>query len=134
MPIRRTRFHLCLAAVILTAALILSFGCGGGGGTTVTTPPLPTAEIWRMAGIAVTWTLPRTFPITRVKLSAESFTGADNTGIDCNTDGPVLGITATTGAITIPGTCGGQPVLDVNLNVDIEGVNGERETIIGQFK
>lgn len=84
--------------------------------------------------ITVTWTLPKTFAITRVKLSAESFTGANNTGIDCNTNGPVLGITATTGAITIPATCGGQPVLDVNLNVDIEGVNGERETIIGQFK
>ncbi len=83
--------------------------------------------------LSVDWTLPQTFPIAEVQLSAESFTGANNTGTQCEIDGPILGTTATTGSITIPSTCGGQPVVDVNLNLAVKGVNGERITVISQF-
>lgn len=84
----------------------------------------------------VNWTLPKTFPIARVKLNVQAFTG-DQTQpgtTECQVDGPVLGITATTGQIAIPTTCpGGLPVVQVNINLNVTGVNGERETVIYQF-
>jgi hypothetical protein len=84
----------------------------------------------------VSWTLPTTFPIARVKLSVLTFTG-DQTlpqTIQCDTDGPVLGITAKTAVVTVPTTCSGMPVLEVNLNLSVDGVNGEREEVIYQFQ
>lgn len=86
--------------------------------------------------LTVNWTLPKTFPISRVKLSASTYTGDQTLSqtIQCDTKGPLLGITATTATITIPTTCSGMPVLQVNLNLGVEGVNGEREQVIYQFQ
>jgi hypothetical protein len=86
--------------------------------------------------LPVNWTLPKTFPIARVKLSVLTFTGDQTlpSTIQCDTDGPILGITATSATVTVPATCSGMPVLQVNLNLDVEGVNGEREQVIYQFQ
>ena len=86
--------------------------------------------------LTVTWTLPTTFPIARIKLSALTFTGDQTlpTTIQCDAEGPLLGIKAATATITIPSICSGQPVVQANLNLSVEGVNGEREEVIYQFQ
>jgi hypothetical protein len=88
------------------------------------------------SSLLVNWTLPTTFPIARVKLSVLTFTGDQNNPatIQCDTDGPILGITATSATVTVPTTCSGLPVLQVNLNLSVDGVNGEREEVIYQFQ
>jgi len=84
----------------------------------------------------VEWTLPKTFAIARIKLSAQVFTGdqTQQSTITCNNDGPILSITSTSGDITLATTCAGQPVLQANVEVNIIGVNGEQETVIYQFQ
>ena len=91
------------------------------------------------APITVNWTLPKTFPIVQVKLDAQLFTGdqtsSNSTVYNCNlnNDGNVLPITATLDTITIPDTCNSLPVKQVNLNLEVVGVNGERELVIYFF-
>lgn len=79
----------------------------------------------------VSWTLPTTYAVARVTLSSLAFTAdpASNTGFQCNSD-VTVGPTATSGVVTIPATCHGDPVLFVNLNVATEGFNGERSMVI----
>ncbi|MGE5624627.1 MAG: hypothetical protein ACM3ZT_03670 [Bacillota bacterium] len=83
----------------------------------------------------VVWTLPKTFAVAEVKL--EGFAETDpgqNDNIQCNAPKPVLSNTATSGDITIPTTCGGKSVLGAILNVNVIGVNGEREIIDYEFQ
>jgi hypothetical protein len=84
----------------------------------------------------VSWTLPKTFLIASIRISALTFTGDQNltSTFQCEAEGPVLGTTATTAAIIIPSTCHGQAVLQANLNIVVEGINGERNRIIYRFQ
>jgi Big-like domain-containing protein len=84
----------------------------------------------------VTWTLPSTYPIAHVQLTALTFTGDSNDPqtLQCEVDGPILTTSATSGTISIPPTCSGQPVASVNLNLSVDGVNGERNQVIYGFQ
>jgi hypothetical protein len=78
----------------------------------------------------VVWTLPKTFAIAEVKLSGHS-SNAENQ--QCQTDDIILSNDATSGDITLPATCNGT-VTEANFNVNVTGVNGEREIIIYEFQ
>ena len=80
---------------------------------------------------SVAWTLPTTYAAARVKLSSLAFTAdpSTNSGFQCTND-VTVGPTATSGIVTLPATCHGDPVLFVNLNVATEGFNGERSQVI----
>ena len=84
--------------------------------------------------LTVSWTLPTTFPIGNVQLSALTFTGDQNSPstLQCEVNGPILGTAATSAVITIPTTCGSNnlPVQKVNINLGVDGVNGERDQVI----
>jgi hypothetical protein len=84
----------------------------------------------------VEWTLPKTFAIARVKLGVNVFTGdqTQNTTLSCDSEGPILSITSTSGDLTMPDTCAGMPVLQANVDLNVIGVNGEQETVIYQFQ
>ena len=84
---------------------------------------------------AVTWTLPTTFPIAFVYLGAESYTSLpQNRGpstYQCEIGGSTATVSsgfANSGTITIPPTCHGQPILFLELEVGVMGVNGEIES------
>ncbi len=87
------------------------------------------------APTTVVWTLPQTFAIQDVRLNAETWDGDQSNPAthNCIIDGPLLGITATTGDITIPATCAGNPVLQASFELNVTGVNGERETVIYSY-
>lgn len=83
----------------------------------------------------VEWTLPKTFAIAQVKL--EGFVDTDpGQGDDqqCKADAPILSITATSGDITLPTTCNSTTPLGASLNLEVIGVNGERELVIYMFQ
>ena len=73
------------------------------------------------------WTLPSTFAVARVKLDAGVLTGHQNEPgtFSCFSEETILPNTATSGAITIPSTCNGFPVLQVGGHISAEGPNGE---------
>jgi hypothetical protein len=82
--------------------------------------------------LPVTWTLPTTFAIAAVNLGIQTWTGdpSNPSTVTCNINGqtnpPVTGTAnPTSGTITIPATCGGKPVIRMNLGVTVNGVNGE---------
>jgi len=79
----------------------------------------------------VEWTLPKTFAVAEVKLSGNVFTDASE---QCSADKPVLSNTATSGDITLPASCGSGTINGANLNVNVIGVNGEREIVIYEFQ
>ncbi len=76
------------------------------------------------------WTLPTTFAIARVKLNALVFVGNQATSLSCEAKNTNLAPNATSGSVTIPATCNGQPVVQVNINLVVTGVNGERSMAI----
>ncbi len=78
--------------------------------------------------LQVAWTLPTSYAIRNVQLSALTFTGpsSDPNAQRCFADEQLLAKTATSGTVTIPATCNGLPVVQVNLNLSANGVNGER--------
>lgn len=78
----------------------------------------------------VVWTLPKTFAIAEVKLSAT----VETTNFECQVDGPSLSITDTSGDISLPSMCNGESVTTVNLNLKVVGVNGEQDFVIYQFQ
>lgn len=78
----------------------------------------------------VSWTLPTTFPIQSIWLSA----GGNTETSTCWTEGPVLGRTTTSAQITIPTLCANLAVRSVNLNLAVNGVNGERSHVIHFFR
>lgn len=80
----------------------------------------------------VNWTLPKTYAIQSIRLGAVLFTGPSESAssLSCFEDGHLLATNATSGALTLPATCGGQPVVQVNLNLSVDGVNGERSQSI----
>lgn len=92
----------------------------------------PTGNSIRAGTATVTWTLPSTYVVASIQLSALMFTQetGSNSGFQCINDGPVLAPTATTGQVAIASTCNGQPVRFVNLNLSTNGSNGERSQVI----
>ena len=84
------------------------------------------------SSLTVNWTLPTTFTIARVRLGANVNAG----GYQCKTTDSDTnrGITATTGTITMPATCNGLAASDVDVQVEVRGVNGERTSVIYGFK
>ena len=79
--------------------------------------------------LTLDWTLPKTFAIAQVKLGSVAYTGASEypSTIKCDDMGEVvvLGITSTTGQITIPATCGGLPTAEAEIYLQVYGINGE---------
>ncbi|MBI2768809.1 MAG: hypothetical protein HYX47_04260 [Burkholderiales bacterium] len=83
--------------------------------------------------LTVRWTLPATFAVGSVQLSALSFTSlqSGSSTLRCETEASaVLGVTSTSATLSIPATCSGQPVVLVNLNLAVNGVNGERTAVV----
>jgi hypothetical protein len=82
--------------------------------------------------MTVTWQLPTTFAIAGVGLQAEVYTALpmSNGGYQCDVSGsttpPATGF-PTSGTITLPTTCNGQPVVFVELEVGVWGIHGESE-------
>lgn len=76
------------------------------------------------------WTLPTTYAIGRVKLNVLVFVGNQSTSLSCEAKGSNLAANATSGSVTIPATCNGQPVVQVNINLVVTGINGERSMAI----
>ena len=80
----------------------------------------------------VSWRLPSTYAVAHVSLSALVFTGSQSSTatFQCESPEAVLGASATAGTLSIPATCQGLPVLNVNVNLAITGINGERSQTI----
>jgi hypothetical protein len=84
--------------------------------------------------LAVTWSLPRTFPISAVDFGGQVHTAPPGvSGFECNVQGQ-LNASATGGTITLPATCQGQAVVEANINVSANGLNGERTHVIHFFQ
>jgi len=101
---------------------------------TVTSPTLTTLATANLGGtLPVTWTLPG-FAIAEVRLSGHVRTAVEPTpGVTCQIEGPSLATNATSGNISFPTTCNGQPVQKAAINVSVDGVNGERTIYIYLF-
>ncbi len=86
------------------------------------------------AGNTFTWTLPKTFPIASIQLKADSYNGDPQAAstTDCRNTLQMSNISATSGSITIPGTCNGT-VVHVQIGVNITGLNGESTQVFAQF-
>ncbi|HEY4127877.1 MAG TPA: hypothetical protein VGN70_07490 [Gammaproteobacteria bacterium] len=84
----------------------------------------------------VVWTLPKTFAVAQVKLSVIAFDGDQTqpTTNSCNDEGSILSVTATSGDVDLPTTCAGTPTKQININLNVTGVNGERENVIYMFQ
>jgi hypothetical protein len=103
----------------------------------ITSPTANTLASARLGQqLNVVWTLPRTYAIQELSLTAIGYTGSQTNPLtrQCETRGPILGATTTTAAITIPSSCEGLPVKEVNLHLVVEGINGERSEVTHFFK
>lgn len=80
----------------------------------------------------VTWTLPTTYAVESIQLSALMFTQppGSSAGFQCINDAVLVAPTATSGQVTVDATCNGQPVSHVNLNLSTNGFNGERSQVV----
>jgi hypothetical protein len=78
------------------------------------------------APLPITWTLPTTFAIRDAFISVEAFNGpkGGQSTLECDTNAEVAA-NATSGTITIPATCGGLPVFQMDVSIGVTGVNGE---------
>jgi hypothetical protein len=79
--------------------------------------------------LTVNWTLPKTFAISMIRLGTVAYTGApgDPGTFKCDDGGEqvVLGITSTSGVVTIPATCHGNATLQAEIYLQVFGINGE---------
>jgi len=91
----------------------------------------PTATTFSTGPLTVTWTLPTTYAVQTTQLSVHMFTGPQTSpgSLECIVDTPVAA-SASSGTVTIAATCESQPVVEVNLNVATNGVNGERSMVV----
>ena len=78
----------------------------------------------------VTWTLPKTFAISMVRLGTVANTSA-TWSLKCDDSGNqnVLGITATSATVTIPSTCQGHPTVSAEIYLQVFGINGELTSV-----
>lgn len=92
-------------------------------GTTISASSLGSAQ-------TVTWTLPATFALAGVALTAEAYTGIPLSGhySQCVVIGSTTAASTgfpTSGTLTIPASCSGSSVVFVEIAVHVQGVNGE---------
>ena len=87
--------------------------------------------------LTVQWTLPRSYAIENVRLKA-LVTGTPQGAtyhFACETAGPLLAATATSGSLTIPAKgCDNQPTTAVDVYVVVEGVSGERSVAVYSYR
>jgi hypothetical protein len=125
-------------------SLVLLAGCGGGGnagsgdpgaggppggatgvtfiGLNGTTP----ADAALGQPLEVAWMLPAGMSIASVKLEATATAGPSSNPSVCNASAGALAINATSATITIPNTCSGKTVRDVQLRVIVESSAGQQ--------
>lgn len=82
--------------------------------------------------VTLSWNLPTSFPIASVEM--RGWVKNSVSGMGCDINGPNLAATATTGTITLPGTCNGGAVTGnvsgfPSINIVVRGVNGEQTDI-----
>jgi hypothetical protein len=84
----------------------------------------------------VSWHLPMTYAVREIRLSALVFTGAQDSQdtFQCEAPQSVVASTATAGTVNVPALCNGKSVTSVNVNLSINGVNGERSQTIYMLK
>ena len=88
------------------------------------------------AALDVSWTLPTTYAIAEIKLTATGQETTNGSGPECVFDQstanwPVVGNTSTTATIHLPTTCpDGQAIVTVGLNVTTVGANGEQSSAL----
>lgn len=82
--------------------------------------------------LGVSWSLPTTYAVRQIQLLALVYTGHQNdpSTFQCYSPEAIVGVTATSGTLNIPATCNGLPVVSVNVNLSVRGVNGERSLTI----
>jgi len=82
--------------------------------------------------LGVSWSLPTTYAVRQIQLLALVYTGHQNdpSTFQCYSQEAIVGVTATLGTLDIPATCNGLPVVSVNVNLSVRGVNGERSLAI----
>ena len=80
--------------------------------------------------LTVTWTPPTTFAVEAINLGGHVST--EGNAFECQVDVNVAA-TASSGAITFPSTCHGQPATGATINVSANGPNGERNIILYFF-
>jgi hypothetical protein len=92
----------------------------------------PTGTAIAAGTATVSWTLPTTYAVAGIQLSALVFTESSNSssGFQCISEAAVIGPTATTGQVEILAECNHLPVKFVNINLSTNGVNGERSQVI----
>ena len=137
----------------LVCAALLSFcilaGCGGSGGSNPapSNPPaaaIPPAEFKDLSGTApadaalgqpltVQWVLPAGVSIASVTLAASVVAGPDASQTRCEVTAGALAVGATSGTITIPGTCQAKTVKQVQLRVTLESTAGQKSTATHSF-
>ena len=81
--------------------------------------------------LTVNWTKPVTFPISGMGLSYQAWTGlrSDPATSVCTAAGYMSDATLPSATVTIPTMCNAKPVVSVNLDVGVIGVNGESATV-----
>ena len=108
-----------------------------GGSTdevvTITSPTTHTLATANLGGeLDVEWELPTTFAIAELQFGALLFTQPQGSGgFTCFVDPEFdLPVTATSGTLSMPTECNGEPVVESNINLSFNGVNGERIQVI----
>lgn len=98
--------------------------------TSPTSSSLADANLGR--SLSVSWRLPTTYAVQHIGLLAIVSTGveSDPSTFSCYSPEAIVGATATSGTLDVPSTCRGLPVLSVNINLTVKGVNGERSQTI----
>jgi hypothetical protein len=103
----------------------------------VLTAPTSTALAGANLGgsLTVSWTLPTTYAIAEIQLSATGQETANANGSQCTfgqgrtPSWPVVGNTSITATIKLPTTCpDGNPIVTVDIDVTTIGVNGEQSS------
>ncbi|MBG9390398.1 hypothetical protein [Caenimonas aquaedulcis] len=86
--------------------------------------------------LALSWQLPQTYAVARVRLAALVYTGTQSgpSTFRCEVNSPVLGTSSTQGVLNMPTTCNGQAIKSVTVNLNITGVNGERSITMYSFQ
>ncbi|MBI3819841.1 MAG: IPT/TIG domain-containing protein [Planctomycetes bacterium] len=80
----------------------------------------------------MTWTLPVTFPIYRIKASAHVL----SQNFECEVDpiNPIFTTSTTFADFNMPALCNGEAIISANLNLSFDGVNGERIQFLYNFQ
>ncbi len=81
--------------------------------------------------LTVNWTKPTTFPIRGMGLSYQAYNGprGGSSTTVCTAMGTMSDPTVASATVTIPQICNGKSVVSVNLDVGVNGVNGESATV-----